>query len=84
MKLKNASMGTLWTKFVRNRNDAEAFLEVMYPHMSKPYQLAYVDMFERAIRGEIELPKHYLRNDDFEVVGTWDPSSEINELKVQG
>jgi len=39
--------------FVHDRVDAEAFMEVMYPQLLKPVQLAYVDMFDRAVKGEI-------------------------------
>lgn len=33
--LQKLNMGEIWRKFVKNRNDAEAFLEVMYPQFPK-------------------------------------------------
>lgn len=48
-ELRKESMGTLWREFVKNKNDAHAFMEVMYPEFPDAILRAYVDMFERAI-----------------------------------
>lgn len=79
-------MGTLWREFVQSKDDAIAFMEIMYPQFPKQVQLAYVDMFERAIAGDIQLDPQllYSKADVERNEQTWDPIKEIEEERTKG
>jgi hypothetical protein len=63
---------------VQNRDDAEAFMEIMYPQLPKMVQLAYVKLFDDAVHGLSTLDEKLIFDKNAKP-DTWDPMKDLEE-----